>query len=353
MTITNTDLSTSDPKKNETMESINLSSSPDAMEEGITEAEPESANVNNDNTNDDNNTDNNNTDDEKPTDRSACCKKIAVGLVLLGLIVFVIVDSMTNMYVRNGILDFLEWIENNTIAGVLCFVAVYFLATICFVPGSILTLGAGFVFSASLDSLGKGVALGTVAVFVGASLGAIASFLLGRYLFRDGFVGKLTKQYTAFKALDNALMDKGLQIMILLRLSPIVPFNVLNYIAGVTGVQFWHYVVACLAMLPGTILYVFLGASAGSLLEIGGGSEFEKEEESNKTVTIVGIVVGVVFGILAVGVISYYAKQELNKVLEAENANNDDDDNGDANGDDEEAAAAKSDEPETNEEVSV
>lgn len=297
--------------------------SPVAMEEGTTEVDGAIDETTNEETT---------AEDETPTDRSACYKKSAVGLILLGLIIFVIVDSLTNQYVKNGILEFLEWIENNIVAGVFSFMAVYFFATICFVPGSILTLGAGFVFSASFDSLWTGVLLGTIAVWIGASLGAIASFLLGRYLFRDGCVGKLTEKYKVFKALDNALVDKGLRIMVLLRLSPIVPFNVLNYIAGVTGVQFWHYTIACVAMLPGTILYVFLGASAGSLAEIGGDDE--DEQESNKAVTISVVVVGVVLGILAVGLTSYYAKQELNKVLEAEKANSGDG-NGDADNDEE------------------
>jgi len=276
-------------------------------------------------------------DDDEPADRSACYKKSAVGLVLLALIIYVSVDSATDQHVRGAILDFLTWIENNTFLGVLGFVAVYFFATICFFPGSILTLGAGFVFSASFDgNLLQGVLLGTTAVWVGASLGAIASFLLGRYLFRDGCVGKLTQKYTIFQALDNALEQKGLWIMILLRLSPIVPFNVLNYVMGVTNVQFWHYCVACVAMLPGTILYVFLGASAGSLSEIGGGGDdVEEEAESNKVLTITVIVVGIVFGFLAIGVTSYYAKQELNKVLEEREEN---DEEGDADGNDEEAA---------------
>merc|ERR1712166_269359 len=78
------------------------------------------------------------------------------------------------------------------------------------------------------------------------------------------------------------------------------------------------YCIACIGMLPGTILYVFLGSSAGSLSEIGGTDEEEIdeiEENNDKTVTIIVIVVGIIFGILAVGVTSYYAKQELNKVI--------------------------------------
>lgn len=315
------------------------------------------------------NNNSNNNNNNKYACSSNSYKKTAVGLVLLAFIIFVIADALTNKYVRTGILQFLEWIEGHPVAGVLSFILVYFLATICFVPGSVLTLGAGFVFSAALNnndddgssSLWKGVLLGTCAVFVGASLGAIAAFLLGRYLFRDGCVGRLTQRYTVFAALDNALEKKGLRIMILLRLSPIVPFNALNYIAGVTGIKFWHYCLACFGMLPGTILYVFLGASAGSLAEIGGsgdtdgdgdtdtdtdtgtdGEAVEEELEENKTVTITVIVVGIVFGVLAVAVTSYYAKQELNKVLEdAEKEKEDEDDeneNENENEDDEEAA---------------
>merc|ERR1712238_50679 len=228
---------------------------------------------------------------------------------------------------RDTLLRFLEWIEDNPTLGVIAFIGVYFICTVCFIPGSILTLGAGFVFSASTSSLWTGVLLGTIAVFIGASLGAIASFLLGRYLFRDGFVARLTKKYTVFEAIDNALAEKGFRIMVLLRLSPIIPFNVLNYVSGITAIKLFHYCIACFAMLPGTILYVFLGASAGSLSEIDGNEDdnnvdlvddeyIEQLEKEDKTVTIVVIVVGVIFGVLAIAVTSYYAKHELNKVIE-------------------------------------
>jgi len=257
---------------------------------------------------------------------SSSIKKMILGLLLLGFIIFVIVDSLTNQYTRSTILRFLEWIEDNPTLGVIAFIGVYFICTIFFIPGSILTLGAGFVFSASTSSLWTGVLLGTIAVFIGASLGAIASFLLGRYLFRDGFVARLTQKYSVFEAIDTALAEKGFRIMVLLRLSPIIPFNVLNYVSGITAIQFLHYCIACVAMLPGTILFVFLGASAGSLSEIGGNEDdnnvdlvddeyIEQLEKEDKTVTIVVIVVGVIFGVLAIAVTSYYAKQELNKVI--------------------------------------
>ena len=252
-----------------------------------------------------------NNETTEPQSRKGLYIKILVGLLLIGFIGFVIADSLTNGYVRDGVDSFLEWVEANATAGFFVFMVVYFFATVFFVPGFILTLGAGFVF-ANAFGLGVGVLLGTLSVFVGASAGAIASFLLGRFLLRD-WVGGLTKKYAIFEALDVAFEEKGFRIMALLRLSPIIPFNAINYIAGVTAISFWSYTWAMLAILPGTTLYVFLGASAGSLADSAGSG-------SDPTVTIIVVVVGIVFGIIAVGVTSYYAKTELNRIVEQRKA---------------------------------
>ena len=150
-------------------------------------------------------------------------------------------------------------------------------------------------------------------VFVGASLGSIASFLFGRYLFQD-CAQSFSNRYQIFEAVNAALQVEGLKIMILLRLSPIIPFNAINYILGVTSVKLRDYALACFAMLPGTVLYTFLGSSAGSIVESassGGG---------NTTLTIVIVVIGVVFGVVSIGVTTYYAKRELNKIIDNEDA---------------------------------
>lgn len=76
--------------------------------------------------------------------------KVIAGALLLGTIVFVIVDSLTTKYVADGFRTFLEWIESNLVAGVFAFVFVYFVATVMFIPGSILTLGSGFVFASAV-----------------------------------------------------------------------------------------------------------------------------------------------------------------------------------------------------------
>lgn len=236
-------------------------------------------------------------------------KKIIVGTLLLAFVVYVIVDSLTTGYIRSGVKTFLEWIEANPVPGFFVFMVVYLIATVLFIPGSILTLGAGFVF-ANAFGLGAGVLLGTLSVFFGASAGGIIAFLLGRYLFRDWVIG-LAKKYTIFEALDAALEEKGFRIMTLLRLSPIIPFNAINYIAGVTAISLRAYVLAMFAILPGTVLYIFLGASAGSLTDSANSGS------GNITVTIIVIAVGVVFGIASIVATSYYAKKELNRIVEA------------------------------------
>jgi len=248
---------------------------------------------------------------DKRQKRNDCWKKLLVAFVLLGFIVYVIVDSVTVGNVRRFITNFLEWIEENPIPGLFAFMLVYFVATVLFVPGSVLTLGAGFVF-ANRFGLSWGVLIGTVSVFFGASSGAIVAFIVGRYLLRDWVKG-LADRYAIFEALDVALQEKGLRIMSLLRLSPIIPFNALNYIAGITSISFYANALALICILPGTILYVFLGASAGSLTDSASSGE-------NTTVTIIVVAVGGVFGILAVCLTSYYAKKELNRVVAAREA---------------------------------
>jgi len=233
--------------------------------------------------------------------------KIVIGVILLIVILFVIFDSVFGMnYVRQANTAFLEWVRENPGPGVIAFIFVYFIAALICIPAALLTLGAGFVFSASNDgSLMVGVSLGVIAVFVGSTASSVAAFLLARYLLYDR-VRRLSEKYSIFEALDIALSEKGFRIMCLLRLSPITPFVFLNYIAGVTTVKFASYMLSIFCILPGTVMYVFLGASAGSLTE----------KSDNRTVTIIVVTLGVVFGGLAIYLTSYYSRQELNKEVD-------------------------------------
>ena len=129
-------------------------------------------------------------------------KKLLVALPLASLLLFVVVDSLTAKRVASGFSTFLDWISAHLLAGLFAFVGVYFLAPVAFVPGSILTLGGGFVIGNAMG-LGPGVAAATGAAFLGAGSGAIAGFLLGRYLLRDWVKRRLVERHPSIKALDE------------------------------------------------------------------------------------------------------------------------------------------------------
>ena len=144
----------------------------------------------------------------------------------------------------------------------LVFIPLYVVACVLFIPGSILTLSAGFLF---------GLVRGSIYVSVAATLGATLAFLVGRYFARQWVAARLAN-YPKFKAVDEAVAREGWKIVALTRLSPVFPFNLLNYAFGLTNVRVRDYIIASWAgTLPGTILYVYLGSLAGDLTRVATG----------------------------------------------------------------------------------
>lgn len=193
----------------------------------------------------------------------------------------------------------LQWIDSLGTVGAIAFIALYMIATVAFLPGSILTLGAGVVF---------GVVWGAIYVFIGATLGATAAFLVGRYLAR-GWVAKKIADNKKFAAIDRAVGREGLKIVLLTRLSPIFPFNLLNYAFGITGVALTDYFIGSVGMIPGTIMYVYIGSLAGNLAMIG-----TEGQPTNPTAQwIIRIV-----GFIATVAVTIYVTRIAQKALEEE-----------------------------------
>ncbi|GAB4179588.1 MAG: hypothetical protein Fur006_13030 [Coleofasciculaceae cyanobacterium] len=166
----------------------------------------------------------------------------------------------------------LQWIDSLGAVGAMsgdkllriyAFIAIYILATVAFIPGSILTFGSGVLF---------GVVWGSLYVFISATVGATIAFLVGRYLAR-GWVAKKLEGNHKFQAIDQAVGKEGLKIVLLTRLSPIFPFNLLNYAFGITGVSLKDYVIGSVGMIPGTVMYVYMGSLASNLATIGTASQ--------------------------------------------------------------------------------
>ncbi|MEL6438558.1 MAG: TVP38/TMEM64 family protein [Cyanobacteria bacterium J06621_8] len=172
----------------------------------------------------------------------------------------------------------LQWIDDLGAIAPIAFMVIYVVATVAFLPGSVLTLGAGVLF---------GVVQGSIYVFIGATIGATLAFLVGRYLAR-GWISKKIAGNQKFSAIDRAVGKEGFKIVALTRLSPIFPFNLLNYGLGVTGVSLKDYVLASVGMIPGTIMYVYIGSLAGSLATIGG--ETNANPIAQWTIRIVGFI---------------------------------------------------------------
>jgi uncharacterized membrane protein YdjX (TVP38/TMEM64 family) len=155
--------------------------------------------------------------------------------------------------VQDRLKQALDWVGQLGPWGAIIFIAIYVVATVLFIPGSVLTLGAGAVF---------GVMWGSIYVSIGSTLGATAAFLVGRYLARNAIARKIEGN-ERFAAIDKAVANEGWKIVGLTRLSPVFPFTLLNYAFGLTRVKLGHYMLASwIGMMPGTVMYVYLGSLA-------------------------------------------------------------------------------------------
>lgn len=191
-------------------------------------------------------------------------------------------------------------IESFGFWGVVAFIVIYILATILFIPGSILTLGGGAIF---------GVILGSIYVFIAATLGATAAFLVGRYLTRS-WVSKQIEGNDKFKAIDDAVAREGFKIVLLTRLSPVFPFIFLNYAFGVTQVSLKDYFFGSVGMIPGTVMYVYLGSLAGNLAMTGAANQTTNfQAEATKWVVRI-------FGFIATVAVTIYITRVAKKALQ-------------------------------------
>lgn len=215
--------------------------------------------------------------------------------IALAAVLIVISSAAAFLPVKDWVKAFSDWVQTLGALGVVLFILVYALATVLFLPGWIFTVAAGLVY---------GVVAGTAVALAGAIIGAALAFLCGRYLVRKR-VQAATKGNRKFAAIDKAIGEQGWKIVGLLRLSPLIPFNLSNYFYGVTAVGFWPYLLAsAIGMLPGTLLYAYLGgAGKAGLSGSGGGSPLK----------YVLLGVGLIATIIVTVIISRAAKKALAK----------------------------------------
>jgi uncharacterized membrane protein YdjX (TVP38/TMEM64 family) len=206
-------------------------------------------------------------------------------LIVLIAVVIALFLAMKFLPVQQWLRNFSDWIGQMGVVGVFIFIGVYAAATVLLAPGAILTIGAGFAFG-----LWKGFA----AVSAGATLGASLAFLVARFIARDK-VEAIAKGNEKFRNIDNAVGKQGAKLVFLLRLSPVIPFNLSNYFYGLTGVKFWPYVLASwIGMMPGTFLYVYIGTAGRAAVSAAASGEAVQHGWQYWIFIIIGLVATIV-----------------------------------------------------------
>ena len=194
--------------------------------------------------------------------KSAIGRLVALIAIVIGLFL-----AAKLLPVEQWLRSFNDWVGQMGVAGLFIFVAVYAAATILLAPGAILTIGAGFAF---------GLWKGFLAVSAGSTLGAALAFLVARFIARQK-IEVLARGNEKFQRIDRAIGEQGAKLVFLLRLSPVIPFNLSNYFYGLTGVRFWPYVLASwIGMMPGTFLYVYIGTAGKAAVSAAAGGEAMK-----------------------------------------------------------------------------
>jgi uncharacterized membrane protein YdjX (TVP38/TMEM64 family) len=220
-----------------------------------------------------------------------------IAIAAAAIVAFVVIGRVGGAYLP----ALASWVSGQGVLGPVVFIAVYAVATVALVPGSLLTLAAGAVF---------GLAAGVAYVFAGAVLGATLAFLVARYAARTA-VERRIRGDPRFERIDAAIARSGRKIVFLLRLSPVLPFNLLNYALGLTRVRLRDYVIASLGMLPGTFLYVYTGRVAGDVASLAGGAAVERGPEYY-AVLVLGLVATAAVTIMVTRIARRALRKETN-----------------------------------------
>lgn len=179
------------------------------------------------------------------------------------------------------------------------FVAFYAIASAAFVPAGLLTLSAGALF---------GLAGGATYAFLGATLGACLAFVLTRHMARDLVDRRLASAPRA-AAVASAVGANGRKVVLLLRLSPVIPFSLINVAMGASRIAFLDFLLGCAGMVPVTVLYAYYGSVAGSLAGALGDAKHGGQQEGPAHYLVLAL--GLVATMAVTAVVAHVAAREL------------------------------------------
>jgi len=221
---------------------------------------------------------------------------VLCALFVIIIVLFLIPDSPAQKY----LLDFMTWIQTiSPIYGTVTLTIVYAISIVFCFPGTPFNLAAGFLFD---------VWLGAIVTVIGCDLGATIAFLLGRTLGKDWAQEQVSKN-KKFTHINMAVEKNAWLIIFLIRLSPVLPFGLCNYLFGVTKVKFSSYWTATTAgLIPCTVAYTYLGSLMRNLTDI-------YSEDGGDTSATTLIVVAIVVTVIGITVITLVTKRTLDKTI--------------------------------------
>jgi uncharacterized membrane protein YdjX (TVP38/TMEM64 family) len=218
--------------------------------------------------------------------------------ILTIAILTVLVSAYIFLPVREWLVAFQDWAQSLGPLGWVIFILVYALTAFFLVPGSILSIGAGVAYGL----------WGFPLVMIGATLGSALSFLAARHIFHDRVQEKIT-HYPRFRAVNEAIRDEGWKVVVLLRLSPALPFSLQNWFLGVMPVGFWPSQIATFfGIMPGTLLYIWV-SSLGGEAAMAGGDDIGDGGSGMLRYTILGL--GLIATLVVTVIVTKKARQKL------------------------------------------
>lgn len=226
-------------------------------------------------------------------------KGIVIGALVTLMVVVIVLFMIPDSAAQKKFMEMLTWISSiNKVYGTITLTILYAIAILLCFPGTIFNLAAGFLF---------GIWIGAAVTIIGCDLGATLAFILGRTLGKDWAQSQVAKN-KKFSLLSMAVENNAWLIIFLVRLSPVLPFGLCNYLFGVTKVKFSSYWTATTAgLIPCTVAYTYLGSLMKGITDIYN----EEEEQGNSTLLIVGIVLTIV----GITVITLVTKRTLDKTI--------------------------------------
>ena len=188
-------------------------------------------------------------------------------------------------------------------------IIVYPIATVIFFPTFLIQIGFGYALYNVISNLFVAVVFGTIVIWTCATLGSLCAMLIGRYVLVETIRPCVVKT-KYFRGIDIAIQEEGFKFMFLLRLSPVIPFNVLNYVMSITSIKLMDFLKGGIGMFPTDMMYVYIGTSLKSITDIEDG-----EETSSNGVSKLFFIVGAFVGVYAVYTIAKHSKKKVDEIM--------------------------------------